>query len=128
MQDSGALRTRVGNQCASRSVERGPYVQIQLVGPGSDGAVLGGGAVGDLVLEDVVAAGGVAVLVEHHRRPGASCKTETLAERVRERERETEREREREREREIYLRNWLMQLWQLATLKSVGQAGNSSKS
>lgn len=54
--------------------ESGSYVEAELIGPLPDDLVLGAGALVDLVLENIVAAGGVAVLVESHRRPGASCR------------------------------------------------------
>ena len=51
----------------------GSYVEMQLVGPLTDHLVLCYRLVIDLVLEDVIASGGVAVLVESDRCPGTSC-------------------------------------------------------
>lgn len=50
-----------------------PHVQMQLIGPVSDDLVLRHRPVVDLVLEDVVASGGVAVLVKGDRSPCTSC-------------------------------------------------------
>lgn len=49
------------------------YVQIQLVGPVSDDLVLCRQPVADLVLEDVVASRGIAVLVEGDWSSCTSC-------------------------------------------------------
>lgn len=50
-----------------------PHVQVQLIGPVSDDLVLCCRPVVDLILEDVVASGGVAVLIKDDRSPSTSC-------------------------------------------------------
>lgn len=67
---AGAPGSRSSSLCPSRP--RPAYSEVQVVGPGANGLVLSR-AVAQLVLVDVVAPGGISILIEGHGVPRDAC-------------------------------------------------------
>lgn len=64
------------SSCLRYKVSKRSYPELQVLHPLSDHLVLRGAGVGHLELEQVVASGGVPVLIKHNRGVSAACRTE----------------------------------------------------